>query len=61
MTQNIKFVFHRVETIMGKGENFDNQHFILYHNVFKMLFPKGHRKLSLYGIGLDLIGPQVTV
>ena len=28
-SQNIKFVFHRVENIVGKGENAGHQHFLL--------------------------------
>ena len=38
MIQTIRFVFKRVETILGKGENAGHQHFLLFpKNVFKML------------------------
>ena len=40
-TQNIKFVYHRVEIILGKGENAGYQHVPFSHNVFNELFPEG--------------------
>ena len=30
VTQNLKFVLGRVENIVGKGENADYQHFLLF-------------------------------
>ena len=34
VTQNIKFVFHRVGNIVGKKENAGNQHFFLFPQWF---------------------------
>ena len=34
-TQNIKFVFHRVENIVEKGENAGYQHFLLFPQFFQ--------------------------
>ena len=34
VTQNIKFVFHRIENIEGIGENAGTQHFLFSFNVF---------------------------
>ena len=31
----MKFVSHKVENVVGKGENADNLHFSFAHNVFK--------------------------
>ena len=33
-TQDFKFVFERVEKIVGKGENADYQHFLLFPAMF---------------------------
>ena len=33
--QRMRFVFHRVGNIVGKGENAGNQHFLLFYNVIK--------------------------
>ena len=32
--QNIKFVFHKLENIVGEGENAGNQHFFPFPTVF---------------------------
>ena len=34
---NIKFTFHRVENIAGKGENAGNQHFLLFPQCFQQV------------------------
>ena len=44
-TQNMSFVWERIENILGKGENAGCQHFLLFQNVFKILFPRGSLKL----------------
>ena len=41
VTQSIKFVFHRLENIVRKGENVGDQHFLL--------FLQGHQKCSFCG------------
>ena len=38
VTHNIKFVFHLVENIAGKGENAGHQHFLFYPQFFKNTF-----------------------
>ena len=41
MTENLKFVFRRVEKIVRKGENASYQHFFLLPTMFsKALLPK---------------------
>ena len=35
---NIKFVFHRVENIVGQGENAGHQHFLLFPQCFQSTF-----------------------
>ena len=35
VTQTMKFVFGRVENIVGKGENAGNQHFLLFPQCFQ--------------------------
>ena len=35
VTQNMKFVFGRVENIVGKGENAGNLHFLLFPQYFQ--------------------------
>ena len=42
-SQNIYFVFHRVENIVGKGENGVFQHFLLFPHCFQKAFPQGVR------------------
>ena len=36
--QNIKFVFHKLENIVGEGENAGNQHFFPFPTVFPKPF-----------------------
>ena len=42
VTEKLKFVFERVENIVGKGENAGNQHFLL--------FPQCFQKASILGL-----------
>ena len=35
VSQKLKFLFGRVENIVGNGENAVYQHFLFFHNVFK--------------------------
>ena len=37
VTQNLKFMFGRVENFVGKGENAGNQHFFLLPQCFKKI------------------------
>ena len=48
----LKLVFHRIENIVGKEENAGDQHFLLFPQCFKRLFPPVHQKSSLCGKGL---------
>ena len=43
----IIFFFDRVENIVGKGENAGYQHFLLYPQCFKSLFPQGRFKVRI--------------
>ena len=36
MTQKLKFVFERIENIVGKGENAGFQHFLLFSQYFQI-------------------------
>ena len=47
VTQNIKNVVHRIENIVGKEENAGDQHFLLFPQCFKRLFPSEREKSSL--------------
>ena len=38
ITQNIKVFFHRIENIVGKEENADYQHFLLFPQCIQKLF-----------------------
>ena len=38
VTEKLKFVFARVEIIVGKGENADNQHFLVLPRFSKPFF-----------------------
>ena len=38
VTEKLKFVFVRVEIIVGKGENAGNQHFLVFHRFSKPSF-----------------------
>ena len=35
VTQNIESIFHKLENIVGKGENAGNQHFLLFPQCFQ--------------------------
>ena len=41
VNKELKLALGRVENIVGKGENADYQHFLLFHNVFKRLYFQG--------------------
>ena len=42
LTQKLKFLFGRVENIVGKGENAGDQHFLLFPTLFsKAFFSRG--------------------
>ena len=43
-TQNIKFVFKRIENIVVKGENAGYQHFLLFPTMFSKCFSPGASK-----------------
>ena len=56
VTQTITVVFHRIENIVGKGENAGYRYFLLLPQCFqKAFFPPVHQKLSLCGKGLKNI------
>ena len=47
-TENVKFLFHMVGNIAGKGENAGYQHFLLFSQYFKKLFfPTGASKVVI--------------
>ena len=48
-------VFDRVENIVGKGENADYQHFLLFPQCFQNSSFSSHQKLELFGKGLNKI------
>ena len=52
VTQNVEVIFHRIENILGKEENAGYQHFLLFLQCFKSLFPPVRQKLPLCGKGL---------
>ena len=39
VTQKLKFVLRRVESIVGKGENASYHHFLLFPQCFHMVSP----------------------
>ena len=45
VTQNIKFVFHRIENIVGKEENAGYQHFLLFPQCFQKVFSSSASKV----------------
>ena len=47
-----KLVCKRVENTEDKGENADNQHFLLFPQCFHKLTPRGRFKLGMCGKGL---------
>ena len=46
VNQSIKLVFHRVQNIVGKGENAGHQHFLLFPQCFKLDFLAGEKSLD---------------
>ena len=46
-TEKLKFVFERVENIVGKGENAGNQHFLLFPQCFQKASYKGSLKAKV--------------
>ena len=47
MTPNLKFVFGRVENIVGQGENAGNQHFLLFLQCFPKTSYTGSLKVEI--------------
>ena len=45
IVQNIQLVLHRIENIVGKGENAGNQHFLLFPQCFLKVFASGVSKV----------------
>ena len=53
----MKFVYHRVENLMGKGENAVYQHFLLFPQCFLKASFSGCLKLGLCGKWLNRNAP----
>ena len=47
LTKKLKFVFGRVENIVGKGENAGYQHFLLFPQCFQKLSFPGVLKIGI--------------
>ena len=47
VTQTIKVVFHRIENIVGKGENAGYQHFLLFPQCFQKAFSYSASKVVI--------------
>ena len=47
VTEKLKFVFGRVENIVGKGENAGYQHFLLFPQCFQMASYSGSLKVAI--------------
>ena len=47
------FIFDRVENIVGKGENADYQHFLLFPRCFQKAFFSGSLKLVIMWRGVN--------
>ena len=47
MSKKLKFVLVRVENIVGKGENADYQHFLLFPQCFQKASFPGSLKVSI--------------
>ena len=47
MTEKLKFVFQRVENILGKGENAGYQHFLLLPQCFQNSTSSGFLKVVI--------------
>ena len=54
LTEKLKFVLGRVESVMGKGENAGHQHFLLFQRCFQKLSVPGLLKVGTVGKGLRL-------
>ena len=61
VTQNLKFVFHMVENIVGKEENVGFQHFLLVLQCFLKSFSQGCQKPTLFNKGLLHLRSDVIV
>ena len=60
-TQNIRFVFHRIEkTLWEKKKMLVTSIFFFSHNVFKRFFPSVRPRLSLCGTGLIFLYQYTT-
>ena len=60
MIEKLKFVFGRVENIVGKGQNADCQHFLLFcHNVFKRLVFQS--KVVWYRVKMNTIESKIKI
>ena len=55
VTQNFKVVFHGIENIVEKEENAGYQHFLLFPQFFKSLFPPVCQKSLLCDKGLNML------
>ena len=53
VTEDIKVVSHRLENIAGKEENAGYQHFLLFPQCFRKIFPPVRQKSPLCGKGLN--------
>ena len=52
LNKKLKLVFGRVENSVGKGENVNYQHFLLFPQCFQSPLCQGHLESGLYGKGL---------
>ena len=57
VSQIIKFVFHGVENTMGKRENADYQHLLLFPQCFQKAFPQGRQNPGCFCKGLNIPPP----
>ena len=48
-TYSMKYAHHRIENIVGKGENAGNQHFLLFPQYFAKAYFQGREKFGLCG------------
>ena len=51
VTQNVKVVFHRIESIVGKEENAGYQHFLLFPQCFQKAFSSSASKVVIVIMG----------
>ena len=47
LTQNLRFVFQKLENIVGKGENAGHQHFLLFPQCFQNLSFSGSLNVGI--------------